>query len=262
MVKHSPTSYDDVNKVLELLLTEVRGVLGQQFTGMYLYGSLSSGGFHPDASDIDFLVVTDGMLNQQTIDALGTMHQHIWDTGLPLVDRLEGSYLPQGHLPHYEKTDTAYPTVNEHRFYVASHGSDWIIQRHVIREYGVTLTGPDPKTMINVVQPDSIRSAVLGALQEWWFPMLDDPSWLKGHEVPYHSYAILTMCRALHAIEHGTIVSKLAAADWAKRELGDKWPLIIDQSLATRLGAKEFALYDDAMELIRYTMDKVNERTS
>lgn len=258
----SPTSYADVNQVLELLLAEVRVVLGQQFVGMYLYGSLSSGDFHPDASDIDFLVVSDGMLNQQTIDDLDAMHQRIWDLGLPLAERLEGSYLPKGHLPRYEKSDEAYPTVNEHRFYVAPHGSDWIIQRYVIRECGVTLAGPDPKTLIDVVQPDDIRSAVISALQEWWFPMVDDPSWLKMHEVPYHSYAILTMCRALHAIEYGIIVSKLVAADWAKKELGDKWPLVIDQSLATRMGTREFKLYDDAMELIRYTMKRVNERTS
>jgi hypothetical protein len=45
MVKLSPTPYPDVNEVLNLLPTEAQNVLDNQFVGMYLYGSLSSGDF-------------------------------------------------------------------------------------------------------------------------------------------------------------------------------------------------------------------------
>jgi hypothetical protein len=112
--------------------------------------------------------------------------------------------------------------------------------------------------LIDPVSPDDIRHAVTGTLQEWWFPMLEDPSWLREHNSPYHAYAILTMCRSLHALEHGTIVSKPVAAVWAQSELGGEWHKVIEQSLATRLGAREFNLYNDALELIRFTMGKVS----
>jgi len=258
MVSKHPTPYPDVHEILQILLDEVRNVLGEQFVGLYLYGSLSSGDFHPDASDIDFLVVTTDSLSDEIVAALESMHDRIWETGQKWAAKLEGSYIPKDHLRRYEKSGVAYPTVNERKFYVATHGSDWIIQRLIIREEGVILAGPDPKSMIDPVNPDDIRNAVTGILKEWWFPMLDEPSWLEKHEVPYHAYAILTMCRALHALEHGTIVSKIAAANWAKHKLGDKWPQIIEHSLATRLGSREFELLDDALELIRYTMERVN----
>lgn len=258
MVKHPPTSYPGVNKILQILLEESQRVLGKQFVGMYLYGSLSSGDFHPDASDIDFLVVTEDTLSDRTIAALKAMHQHIWDTGLKWADKLEGSYIPKVHLHRYEKSDIAYPTVNEHKFYVGPHGSDWIIQRYIIREQGVTLVGPDPQTLIDPVGSDDIRRAVRDILQEWWFPMLDDPSWLRDHDSPYHAYAILTMCRSLHALKFETIVSKPVAAQWAQGELGGKWQKVIEQSLSTRMGAREFELYNDTLELIRYTMEKVS----
>jgi predicted nucleotidyltransferase len=74
MVTLSPTPYPDVNEILELLLASVRDVLRDQFVGMYLYGSLSSGDFEPAASDIDFLVVTKAMLPEETIAALEAMH--------------------------------------------------------------------------------------------------------------------------------------------------------------------------------------------
>ena len=123
------------------------------------------------------------------------------------------------------------------------------------------LAGPDPKTLIDPVSPDDIRRAVRGVLEEWWFPLLDDPSWLSEHDSPYHAYAILTMCRSLHALEHGTIISKPAAAKWAQGELDGKWPRLIEQSLATRMGARDFELYEDALELIRYTMGEVHLMT-
>ena len=261
MVNHSPTPYPDVNEMLALLLSEVRKVLGEQFTGMYLYGSLSSGDFHPEASDIDYLVVTTDMLSKKTITELEATHNRIWEKSPKWAERLEGSYLPQGHLRSYEKSEIKYPTVNEHKFFCAPHGADWIIQRYIIREHGVVLTGPDPKTLIDPVNPDDIRRAVKGILEEWWFPLLDDPSWLQNHGSEYHAYAILTMCRSLHALEHGTIISKPAAAKWAQGKLDGKWPRVIEQSLATRMGARNFELYEDALELIRYTMGEVHSMT-
>jgi hypothetical protein len=94
--------------------------------------------------------------------------------------------------------------------------------------------------------------------------LLDDPSWLRDHGIEYHAFTILTMCRSLNALKHGEVVSKPVAARWAQGELGGKWPQVIEQSLIARTGAGKFALYDDALELIRYTMERVQEtkRTS
>jgi len=197
------------------------------------------------------------MLDEKTIAALGTMHQIIWNSGLKWAAKLEGSYIPLEHLPRFEKSSRAYPTVNEQKYFLASHGSDWIIQRHIIREQGVVLAGPDPKSMIDTVSPDDFRHAVTEILEEWWFPMLDDPSWLRDRGTEYHAYAILTMCRSLYALEYGKVVSKPAAAVWAQNELGGKWLKVIDRSLHGGDNKDEFPLYDDAMALIRYTMEKI-----
>ena len=52
-----PTLYPEVNIVLDVLVPEVQAILGDQFVGMYLYGSLAYGGFDVD-SDVDYVVVT------------------------------------------------------------------------------------------------------------------------------------------------------------------------------------------------------------
>lgn len=241
--------------MLDLLLSSATQVLGNQLVGMYLYGSLSSGDFNPETSDIDFLVVTTSSLSDKTIADLETMHHRIWKSGSKWAAKLEGSYIPRREIRKHNPRSGPCPTVNESRFYLDTRGSDWIIQRHVIREQGVILAGPDPKTLIDPVSPQDIRRAVKGILNEWWFPMLEDPSWLRKHGTEYHKYAILTMCRALYTLENGTIVSKPVAARWVQSKLGAHWQQVIEQSLAPKDDPGQLDLYSNALQLIRITKE-------
>lgn len=253
MSKQNFTPYDGVNQILSILLEKAKAILSDQFLGMYLYGSLSSGDFHPKASDIDFLIVTHDAIADDVILKLEDMHNEIWESGLHWASKLEGSYIPQKSLRRYEPSTEGYPTINEAKFYVAPHGSDWIIQRHIIWGYGKALEGPDPKSLIDPIAPDEIKKAVLGILGEWWFPMLENPAWLKEHDSHYHSYAILTMCRALHALQHGTIVSKPIAATWAENKFGEKWSQVIEQALDQRIDKGHYELYNASLDFIQFT---------
>jgi hypothetical protein len=254
----SPTDYPDVNKVLNLLLVRVQEVLRNQFVGLYLYGSLSSGDFNPETSDIDFLVVTTATLSDQKIAALESMHKQIWESGMTWASKLEGSYIPQEYIRRHAANNPPCPTVNEGKIYLDRHGSDWIIQRHIIREYGVVLAGPVPNSLIDPVSPDDIRNAILGILNEWWFPMLDDATWLRQHGSNYHGFAVITMCRARHALEHGTIVSKPVAIQWARENLEKQWHPLIEQAIASQSGQHSEFL-TETLDLIRFTRHNVLE---
>ena len=259
MIANRVTQYPEINKLLELLLSNATMVLGNQLVGMYLYGSLASGDFNPETSDIDFLVVTTSSLSDKTIADLETMHHRIWNSGLKWAAKLEGSYIPKRDIRRHDPRSAPCPTVNEGQFYLDQRGSDWIIQRHVIREQGIVLAGPDPKTLIDPVSPNDIRRAVKGVLQEWWFPMLENPTWLKNHGIEYHAFAILTMFRAIHSLEHGTIVSKPEAARWAQEKLGGEWSQVIEQALNFQTSNADFDLYNKSLELIRFTKDRVSQ---
>ena len=253
-----PSQYPDVNEILNLLLSNVQEILQDQFVGLYLYGSLSSGDFNPETSDIDFLVVTTDLLSEQKIVELESMHNQIWASGLKRAARLEGAYIPQKELRRYDLDNSPVPTINEGNFYVERHGSDWIIQRHIVREYGVLLAGPDPNTLIDPGTPKDIRGAVMGILQEWWFPMLEDPIWLRTHGSNYHGFAVLTMCRALHALESGTIVSKPTAIKWAQETLGNQWHRLIDRAVASQYG-RHSEFLEETLDFIRFTRERILE---
>ncbi len=251
-----PTPYPEVNEVLNLLLVNAKKILGEQFVGMYLYGSLSSGDFDPETSDIDFLVVTSEPLPIEKIAALEEMHKQDWATSPKRALELEGSYVPKELIRRHDPDGVPCPTVNEGKFYVDQRGSDWIIQRHVVRKYGVIVEGPDPKTLIDFVSPDEIRGSVLGVLHEWWFPMLEDPSWLREHGNKYQAFAVITMCRVLHALESGTVTSKPKSVRWAREKLGSPWPELIDKAVAASKDENEENFLDATLDFIRFVKDR------
>lgn len=252
-----PTPYPDVNEILHTLLAHVKQVLGRQFYGLYLYGSLASGGFDPRRSDIDFLVVTQGLLPEDTVAALQDMHRQLWSSGGKWAAKLEGAYVPKELLRRLAPDGPKIPQVNEGRFYLEALGSDWVIQYHILREYGAVVEGPSLHDLIEPVEPQALRAAVRQVLEEWWRPMLADHHWLERSE--YQAYAVLTMCRALYTLREGQFVSKSAAARWARHALSAEWTGLIDwaESWPEEQGDR----LAEVLELVHYTLEATGIET-
>ena len=248
-----PTPHLAVNAVLSALSADVQAILGQHVVGMYLGGSLAAGDFDPQRSDIDFVVVTVDELPDPTISALAAMHARLAAGGSKWGAELEGSYFPRRALRRYDPAHARYPHIERGGgLSVEQHESDWVIQCHILREKGVAIAGPAPRTLIDPIGPGDLRQAVLGILRAWWAPMLHDS--IRLHDSRYRAYAILTMCRIHYTLRHGTIVTKSAAARWAQRALGERWAALIDQALAWPRGAQPDNL-NETLDLIRYTLD-------
>ena len=71
-------------------------------------------------------------------------------------------------------------------------------------------------------------------MREWWAPTVADATRLR--QPGYQPYAVLTMCRALYTLAHGTIVSKPVAAHWALATLDARWGPLVTRALAGPTG--------------------------
>jgi hypothetical protein len=252
-----PTPYPDVNALFRRLLSDVQSVLGDHFVGLYILGSLATGGFDPQRSDIDFLVVTADELPREILPALAAMHERINASDLALPTPMEGSYIPRQALRRYDPTQADHPALRvDGSFGVDHHSSDWIIQRHVIREQAVVVAGPASRTLVDPVQPNDVRRAALGILREWWAPQLTESFRLISSE--YQAYAVMTMCRAFYTLQQGTVVPKSTAARWAYAELGQRWTMLIDRALAWQRGL-EMESFDETLDFIRYTLERAEQ---
>lgn len=202
-----PTPYPEVNAILHLLLGEARAILGEELVGMYLFGSLSWGDFDPGSSDIDFLVVTADALPDAMLAALARMHARVGASGLPWATKLEGVYMPRAALRRYDPTNARHPTIGvDWPFGVGQHNSSWIFQLHILRECGIVVCGPSPRTLIDPVTLDELRAVVIDNLRDYWARQVGDPERWRRRD--YQAFAILTMCRTFYTLERGEVASK------------------------------------------------------
>jgi len=254
-----PTPYPDVNTVACGFLAGIRQVLGDQFQAMYLSGSLALGDFSPGSSDIDFVVVTQTDPTDELMAALQALHARFNTGGSPWATEVEAAYIPRDALRRYDPTRARHPHIQrgaEEKLVWDQLASDWVLQRHILREHGVVVAGPPPDTLIDPVAPNEMRRAVASLMEEWWGAMPVDPTPL--HRRGYQVYAALTMCRMLYTLDHGTVVSKPVAARWGRAALDRRWIELIDRALAWRKDDQDTPAGDvvETVHLIRYTRER------
>jgi predicted nucleotidyltransferase len=231
-------------------------ILGPRLVGVYLDGSIALGEFEADRSDIDFVVVTAEEVRETTLAALQALHARLAATAPRWGLELEGSYVTREAIRAHDPRPAAHPYIDRHtgRLEIVHQESGyWVIHRHVLREHGVALAGPEARTLIDPVTPAQLRDAAAGTLREWWRPMLDDP--VRLQHWGYRAYAVLTMCRMLYTLSHGAIVSKRLAARWVQETLDSRWTGVIDDALVW--SSDRPPVLADTLALIRYTSEQL-----
>jgi hypothetical protein len=261
-----PTPYADVNSVLHYFAARIQTILESQFLGMYLYGSLALGDFDPQTSDIDFIVVTKNEIAEKLFSALQEMHEQFDASSAPeaaislWAKRIEAAYIAQEALHHSDPTAAMYPQLEKGtKLFNAPLEIGWAFQLHSLREHGIVIAGPDPRTITNPVELDSMRRAVAAIAGGWQEQAGQDPEWLDWvRQRDAQSFVVLTLCRMLYSLETGDVASKPAAARWAKLLLGERWSCLIDRAL-TGQHVQEKALdrdVEDTLVLIGYAVEK------
>jgi hypothetical protein len=247
------TPYPEIDALAHSLLGSLREVLGTGFVGLYLHGSLAYGGFDPTTSDVDFLVVTSAPVAGEALAGLAEMHAGLTAGGRPWADRLEGAYVPRNSLRRHDPAAPPVPWLGvDGRFALERLGRDWIVQRWILRERGIAVSGPPAATLIDPIGVDDLREAVRGSLSEWWSPPFPDPG--RFEDDGYRAYAVLTMCRSLYLLERGVIASKPEAALWAVRSLARPWASLAAEAAAWREGAG-FAPWERTLGIIFFTLE-------
>jgi len=153
----------------------------------------------------------------------------------PWAIQLEGSYLSQHALRRYDPIDALHPNLERghgERLKMVLHDESWATHRHILHKRGITLIGPPPQTLVDPVTPADLHRGMQIIVQRWIAPMLESPAPLASPG--YQSYMVLSLCRILYTLHHGTVVSKRVAAQWAAETVAKPWATLIAHAGQTR----------------------------
>jgi len=103
-----------VNIVLGALLPGLQAVLGDQFVGMYLTGSLAAGEFDRH-SDVDFVVITEDEVGGERFSALAMMHRRVALIDSWCATQLDGGYISRRALRRFDPANAMHPHIDRGR---------------------------------------------------------------------------------------------------------------------------------------------------
>ncbi|HEY8004064.1 MAG TPA: aminoglycoside adenylyltransferase domain-containing protein [Phenylobacterium sp.] len=251
-----PTPYADLNAVLAYLVEGASRLLGDNFVGVYLQGSFAVGDFS-EFSDCDFIVVTRLDITPDELPAFQALHAGVhelpypyWRTGL------EGSYVaapilrrwsteprdppgePRG--PDWADPGTSGSPPRAYPFWYLDHGARTLVRsehdntqvvRWCLRERGVTLAGPPPRTLVDPVTPEALRAEVRQTMD-----IVLSLDLQPMHLVAWQAFWVGLFCRMLHTLSTGAVHSKKASMAWAAAALDASWRGLIERAAAVRKG--------------------------
>jgi hypothetical protein len=284
----APTPFEGLNLVLAHLTEHVGEILGDTLVGLYLQGSFAVGDAD-DMSDCDFIAIIARDLVADEVDALRAMHAAIHALPHePWSHRLEGSYAPAAIIrrladeprdppgeprgPDWTDAGMGGATARHYPFVYLNHGAKTLIRsehdnsqvvRWCLRERGVTLSGPEPRTLIDPVTPEMLRTEVR-ATMDLALSLGLEPMSMKA----WQSFWVGLYCRMAHTLATGQVWSKKASAAWAQSHFGPDWAPLIARAQAIKEGDRDVAMEPaDPAEVaatrafVRHVVERADQET-
>jgi streptomycin 3"-adenylyltransferase len=209
-----------VREQLDQLVSRLSGNLADQLVGIYLHGSLATGCFNPNQSDLDLLVITTErmplIVKRQMIEYLLERSQQ--------PQPIEISFLAQGQLLpwryptpfdlHYSETwrdaytrDLASGAWQE---WDAEERRDPDLAAHItiLNRRGICLAGAPIAAIFPAVPGEDYRASIMADIDE-------SLGWIAANPI----YTVLNCCRTYAYIREGHVFSKAEGGEWALQAL-------------------------------------------
>ncbi|GGN59190.1 aminoglycoside adenylyltransferase domain-containing protein [Oceanobacillus indicireducens] len=215
--KSCPTEIKDF--ILQMK-ERIKEIIDDKFIGFYLHGSLAMGGFNPNRSDIDVLVVTDKPIRLVEKRNLARLFLGYSSSPYPI----EVSFLSKKQLMDWQhpcpfefhfsdywreryETDLfqgTYQYINE----VIQTDPDLAAHITITNYRGICIEGKPVDEVFPKVPLDDYLSSIMGDYLECLENIAEDPI-----------YCSLNMLRVFWFLDEGVISSKKEAGDWGQKNL-------------------------------------------
>ncbi len=228
----------DLRQYLIRIAATLGDLLGDALTGLYVHGSLATGAFHRERSDVDLLAVVSRKLTPKERESaaralvgLSDVRPTRGDIEVSIVqEKFARAFVhPLPYEVHY--SNGSHQAIRRSRLDYSSDRTnvDLAVQIVDVRDRGVTLVGPPPASLFGPVP----WHTYINALEA-------DFNWARAsiHEKPV--YAVLNACRILHGTTGNamSVLNKDEAGVWALQTVPRMYHSVINDALQVYRGTK------------------------
>jgi predicted nucleotidyltransferase len=227
----------NVSKVIKAevntLQTEFEHILERKLLGIYLEGSLASGGFQPARSDINVIAVVKENIDISLKRGLVELLLRISNMPRPLdvyvlaEKDLSPLQLPLSFELHYneqlreamqqEMRDGSWQHWND----TTHSDSELTISLAILQRSGIVLSGKPIEDTLPAIPETTFREALVQSLEVARARLPQDP-------IAF----VLNACRTIAYWQDGSVLSKDAGGNWGLVHLPERFHALIEQSLA------------------------------
>ncbi|MGZ3629993.1 MAG: aminoglycoside adenylyltransferase domain-containing protein [Ktedonobacteraceae bacterium] len=236
-------TWETCSKVIQSEVTtlqmELQRLLGDNLLGIYLHGSLALGGFQPERSDIDVIVLTAQRIDLETkrqcielllriskmpcpLDIRFLVQHDLFPFRHPLLCDL---HFRETHRESYQQELQSGTWKDWDR--KAQLDPDLTLHLTVLHHSGICLYGKPIAEVLPLVPEHDFRDALIKDVQVAQGDPLHDPI----------SF-VLNACRACAYLRDGAILSKDAGGVWGLAHLPEQYHPLIQQALALYRGER------------------------
>ena len=218
MPRLAPPPFD---RILPAFVDDLRGALGDELVGAYLYGSAVSGGFDPALSDLDILVVTETPVDEQPFERFAGLVSRLQAREPDWAGRLDVLFIGRSTLADFRAGGGPFLEIShEEPLEVKRRADEWLETWYLARTADWPVIGPAPTELIPPIATREFLDDVVRGVP--WFIA---PERNKGTD-GWLAYRTLTLSRLLRSLESGSLCSKVEGATWAIERYPEQAPLI------------------------------------
>ncbi|HEX3029065.1 MAG TPA: nucleotidyltransferase domain-containing protein, partial [Clostridia bacterium] len=149
-----------LSKYYQLLEKE----FGGSIHGVYIYGSIATGSYDDEKSDIDFMAVINGELTDERIERIKSVHKNLASIA-PDALKMEGEYVNRYDLEQ-GRFDNKYPYIADGRFQEFVHLKYMTLFQ--VKEFGITLYGEEFSSIKCDISWKKVEEELKERLQGYW----------------------------------------------------------------------------------------------
>ena len=234
------------------------GAFGGGLVGVYLHGSAAMGCWNAEKSDVDVIIVVDGVpTDDEKLRFLGDIvdiNSRATQKGVELSvvrrDVCDPFIYPTPYELHFSPYYAGLFRDDPDGYINRLHGVDRDLAAHftIINNYGISLWGaPIPDVFGDVAREyylDSIIFDVENARED----VMKNPL-----------YVVLNLCRVLGYMKDGLILSKRSGGQWGMENLPEKFRPLVEDAVLCYSGEKEMMYTENASAFTEYALDMIEK---